>query len=139
MSTLEQAIAVAAQAHAGQVDKAGAPYILHPLRVMLRCTAPETRIVAVLHDVVEDTDVMIDHLRAEGFSECVLAGLDAVTKRVGEGYMDFIARAAADPIGRQVKVADLLDNSDMTRITNPTAKDLERVEKYRIALAVLAG
>lgn len=139
MSTLERAIAIAAKAHAGQVDKAGAPYILHPLRVMLRCSTPEARIVAVLHDLVEDTDTTIEDLRAEGFSEAVLAGLAAVTKRTGESYMDFVSRAALDPIGRLVKVADLLDNSDMSRISSPTAKDLERVEKYRLALAVLQG
>lgn len=138
MSTLERAIAIAAKAHAGQVDKAGAPYMLHPLRVMLRLESADARIVGVLHDVVEDSDTTLEDLRAEGFSEAVLAGLEAVTKRLGEGYMDFVRRAAADPIGRLVKVADLVDNSDLSRISNPTAKDLDRAERYRAALAVLA-
>ena len=139
MSTLERAIAIAARAHAGQVDKAGAPYVLHPLRVMLRLDSPDARIVGVLHDVVEDTDVTFEHLRAEGFAEAVLAGLAAVTRRAGEGYMDFVARAARHPIGRLVKIADLQDNSDLSRISSPTAKDRERLEKYRLALKLLQG
>jgi (p)ppGpp synthase/HD superfamily hydrolase len=137
MSTLERAIAIAAAAHAGQVDKSGAPYILHPLRVMLRLQTDEERIVAVLHDVVEDCDWSIDDLRAEGFSPAVLRGIDSVTKREGEDYDAFVARAAADPIGRRVKLADLHDNSDPTRIANPTDRDRARLEKYQRAIRFL--
>ena len=138
MSTLERAIAIAAEAHAGVADKGGAPYILHPFRVLFRVTTPEQRIVAVLHDVVEDSDWTIEALRAEGFSEAILAALESVTRRGGESYEDFVARAAADPIGRVVKRADLEDNSDLSRISSPTEKDLTRVEKYRRALAQLS-
>jgi (p)ppGpp synthase/HD superfamily hydrolase len=137
MATLERAIAIAAKAHEGQKDKAGAPYILHPLRVMLRCKTPEERMAAVLHDTVEDTDVTFDFLRQEGFSEAVLKGIDAVTKREGESYDDFVQRSAADPVGRAVKLADLADNSDLARIANPTQKDHDRVEKYRKAIATI--
>jgi (p)ppGpp synthase/HD superfamily hydrolase len=81
--TLERAIAIAATAHAGQVDKGGAPYILHPLKVMLRMSTLEQRIVAVLHDVVEDCGVSLDDLREEGFSEEVLSAIESVTKVPG--------------------------------------------------------
>ena len=108
MSTLERAVAIAAEAHAGQVDKAGAPYLLHPLRVMLALTSNEERIVAVLHDVCEDCPGWsFERLRSEGFSDRILAALDSVTKREGEAYSDFVGRAAANAIGRNVKLADL--------------------------------
>ena len=137
MSTLERAIAIAAEAHAGQHDKSGAPYILHPLRVMLGMQTEEERIVAVLHDVVEDCDWSLDGLRAEGFSSAVLRAIDSVTKRKGEDYEAFVARAAADPIGRRVKLADLKDNSDPARIANPTDRDRARQEKYQRAIRFL--
>ncbi len=138
MSTLERAIALAAEAHAGQVDKAGAPYILHPLRMMLALREADERIVAVLHDVCEDCPGWdFARLRGEGFSERVVRALDAVTKRNGESYEDFVRRAAADPVGRAVKLADLHDNCDLSRIAAPTARDLARVEKYRRAIAAI--
>ena len=135
--TLERAIAIAATAHAGQVDKGGAPYILHPLKVMLRMTTLEERIVAVLHDVVEDCEINLDDLRKEGFSEEVLTAIQSVTKVPGESYEDFVERAAQNPIGRVVKLADLEENSDLSRIASPSWDDLERVEKYRRAIARL--
>ncbi|HUP49155.1 MAG TPA: HD domain-containing protein, partial [Thermoanaerobaculia bacterium] len=124
-------------AHAGQVDKAGEPYILHPLRVMLKLTSDEERIVGVLHDVVEDTDWTIERLRAESFSEQVLRAIQSVTHRDGEPYDEFVRRAAMDPIGRRVKIADLDDNLDLSRITNVTDRDRARAEKYRTALQIL--
>ena len=135
--TLERAIAIAATAHAGQVDKGGAPYILHPLKVMLRMTTLEERIVAVLHDVVEDCDISLDDLRKEGFSEEVLTAIQSVTKVPGESYEDFVERAAQNPIGRVVKLADLEENSDLSRIASPSWEDLERIEKYRRAIGRL--
>ncbi len=135
--TLERAIAIAATAHAGQVDKGGAPYILHPLKVMLRMSSLEERIVAVLHDVVEDCGISLDDLRKEGFSEEVLSAVESVTKVPGESYEDFVERAAQNPIGRVVKLADLEENSDLSRIASPSWEDLERVEKYRRAIGRL--
>ena len=135
MSTLERAISIAARAHEGQVDKAGAPYVLHPLRVMLHVSTVEERIVAVLHDVVEDSAVTFDDLRREGFSEIVLEALASVTKKDGEAYDDFVARAAANPIGRRVKLTDLQDNCDLSRIAHPEARDYERIAKYQRAIA----
>ncbi|MFN7989769.1 MAG: HD domain-containing protein [Thermoanaerobaculia bacterium] len=137
MSTLERAIAIAAEAHSGEVDKAGQPYILHPLRVMLRLATPEERIVAVLHDVLEDTTITREELRAEGFGEAVIEALDSVTKRVGEDYEPFVRRAAGNPIGRRVKLADLADNTDRSRLPNPTSEDEARFAKYERAMEVI--
>ena len=139
MSTLERAIALAAIAHEGQIDKAGAPYILHVLRVMLRLTTPEERMAAALHDVVEDCGWTLDRLRAEGFSEEVIAGIDAVTRRDSESYEEFVLRAKAHPIGRRVKMADLEDNSDVTRLSEITERDQARLDKYRRAMDMLAN
>ena len=135
--TLERAIAIAAQAHEGQVDKAGAPYVLHPLRMMLAVKTPEARMAAVLHDVVEDTQVTLEQLRAEGFSDAVVEAVEALTKREGEDYEAFIRRVAPNPIAREVKLADLKDNSDLSRIAEPTERDRERIKKYRQAIATL--
>ena len=135
--TLERAIEIAARTHAGQTDKGGAPYILHPLRVMLRVAPGAQQIVAVLHDVVEDSDVTFEDLERDGFSAEVVKGLRAVTKIKGESYEDFVARAALDPVGKAVKLADLMENSDLSRIAEPSRKDLERVEKYGRAIAYL--
>ena len=137
--TLERALEIAAITHAGQTDKGGAPYILHPLRVMLRVAPGAQQIVAVLHDVVEDSDgnVTFDDLAREGFSQEVIDGVRAVTKIEGEPYEDFIARAALNPVGKAVKLADLAENSDLSRIDRPTQKDLERGEKYRRAIQQL--
>lgn len=137
MSTLERAIAIAANAHEGQVDKAGAPYILHPLRMMLRLSTTDERIAAVLHDVVEDCGISLDMLRIEGFSERVIEAIDSVTRRPDESYDSFVLRAASNPIGRRVKLVDLQDNSDLSRIANPTIHDYERVEKYGRAIRTI--
>lgn len=139
MSTLERAIVIAATAHAGQTDKAGAPYILHPLRLMLSMQSEQERIVAVLHDVVEDSDGdwTPEALRAEGFSREVVDAVVSVTRTEGESYEDFVARAATNSIGRRVKLADLRDNCDLSRIAAPTANDVKRVEKYRRAIALI--
>lgn len=137
MSTLERAIALAATAHAGQVDKAGAPYILHVLRVMLRLETAEERMAGVLHDVVEDTALTLDDLRSEGFPEAVVRAVESVTKREGESYEEFVERAKADPVARNVKLADLADNSDRSRLREIGPKEEARLEKYRRAIAQL--
>lgn len=136
-AALERAIAIAAEAHAGQVDKGGAPYILHPLRVMLAVSEPDERIVAVLHDVVEDSDWTFEGLAQAGFSATVIKALKALTKVEGEAYEAFIQRAKANRIARRVKLADIADNSDLSRIAQPTTEDHWRIEKYRRAAAAL--
>jgi (p)ppGpp synthase/HD superfamily hydrolase len=133
MPTLEDAIVLAVDAHKGQMDKSGKPYILHPLQVMFRCEREAERIVAVLHDVVEDTGRTFDDLRKLGYSEEVVAALDCVTKREGESYEDFVERAAVNPIARRVKIADLEENMDVRRLPGFNAKDLERMGKYLTA------
>jgi (p)ppGpp synthase/HD superfamily hydrolase len=143
MSTLERAVVIAAEGHAGMTDKAGAPYILHPLRVMLAMTSRNDQIVGVLHDVVEDCGGedrggwTLDKIRDEGFSAEVVEALDSVTKREDEDYCSFVRRAAANPIGRRIKMADLKDNSDLTRIREPQQRDLDRIEKYRDAINII--
>jgi (p)ppGpp synthase/HD superfamily hydrolase len=138
MSTLERAIVIAAEGHHGVKDKGGAPYILHPLRMMLSLSSPDERIVAVLHDVCEDCPGWtFDRMRTEGFSDHIIAALDSVTNREGECYEAFARRAAANPIGRHVKLADLHDNCDLSRITAPTERDYQRIEKYRRAIALI--
>lgn len=130
---LNKAIEIATCAHTGQVDKAGAPYILHPLRVMLTRDNEIERICAILHDVIEDTDITFADLRNEGFSEEVITVLDCLTKRDGEAYDDFIDRVLINETACRVKLADLCDNMDLSRIENPTEKDKERLEKYKKA------
>ena len=133
---LNKAIEIAAKTHSGQVDKGGKPYILHPLRVLLNFCESESesvKICAVLHDVVEDTDITLDDLRIEGFSEEVITALDCLTKRDNENYEDFISRVLTNEIACKVKNGDLADNMNLTRIPNPTDKDRERIKKYREA------
>lgn len=138
MGNLRRAIEIAVAAHDGQIEKSDAPYILHPLRVMLCMRTEDERIVAVLHDVVEDSrDWSLERLRAEGFPDHIVRAVDAVTKRKGEAYGDFVLRAGLDPIGRSVKLADLEDNCDLGRIKEPTEKDHARIEKYRCAIETL--
>lgn len=138
MSTVERALAIAREAHHGQVDKAGAPYLGHPVRVAQACVSADAKMVALLHDVVEDCDGWsFERLRAEGFSETVIAGIESVTKRDGEAYDDFVRRAAGNALGREVKLADMADNMDLSRIAQPTQKDIDRIAKYRRATALL--
>ena len=130
MATLEKAIAIAATAHEGQKDKAGTSYILHPIRLMLKMETEAERIVAVLHDVVEDSELTLDALRQYGFSETVVEAVDSVTSRAGETYEAFIDRARQNPIGRKVKIADLEDNMNLMRMHTLADKDIKRLRRY---------
>ena len=139
MSDLNRAITIALAAHAGHVDKGGHPYIMHPIRVMLAVESEEARIVAVLHDVLEDCPDHVEMVKQAGFSPKILEALDALTKRSLEPCGDFILRVGRDPLATQVKLADMRDNSDLSRIPNPTDKDRERVAKYEKYVAILAA
>jgi (p)ppGpp synthase/HD superfamily hydrolase len=139
MATLERAIAIAAEAHAGQVDKAGQPYILHPLRVMFRMNSTTERMAAVLHDVVEDSAVTLEALKAEGFPPEVVSAVDALTKRQGESRLDAAHRAKMDPMARLVKLADNAENMDLSRIPEPTERDYARLEEYKLVRSILLG
>ena len=134
---LHDAIQIAAEARRGQDSKNLEPYVLHPIRVMLALSDPDDMIVGVLHDVVEDTDVSLADLRARGFSEAVLAGVEAMTKRPGESYDAFIERCKANPIARRVKLADIADNMNLERIPELSDSDWERYQRYRTARATL--
>lgn len=132
--SLEQTLRFALDKHEGVLDKGGAPYILHPIRVMLRVKTDTQRHIALLHDVLEDCGVTPDELRALGYDEHIVVCLDALTKRKGESYDDFITRVlAAHEDARRVKAADIEDNRDLSRIPKPTAKDYARLEKYEKA------
>lgn len=134
---LEKALVIATKAHERQKDKAGVPYILHPMRVSNRCRTDEERIVAILHDTIEDTDVTPDYLLSEGFPKNIVEAVLSVTRNEGESYEDFVIRSKQNPIGRQVKIHDLEDNMDITRIRQLTEKDLKRLNKYLRAYRVL--
>lgn len=131
MATLEQAISLAAKQHEGQVDKANAPYILHPLRVMLNVPTIEHKIVAVLHDILEDTETTIEDLYQFGFQEHIIDAIVALTKKQGETRLEAAQRARQNPIARVVKLADINDNMDLSRIQSPTIKDFERLKEYQ--------
>ncbi|MGI6253461.1 MAG: hypothetical protein ACOYJV_08500 [Aminivibrio sp.] len=137
MATLDRAIEIAAKAHEGQFDKGGIPYICHSLRVMGRVPGEDMKIAAVLHDVVEDTSLTLDDLRAEGFSERVVEAVDSLTRRRGEDYSHFIMRAASNLIGINVKMADLFENCDLSRIPKPGPEDFERLRKYQGAIRTI--
>ena len=130
---LEKAINLAKTHHAGVFDKGGHPYIEHPLRLMENMDTNIEKMVAVMHDLVEDTHITIAYLRSAGFSEKVLSALDCVTNRDNEDYESFIERIAQNPLATKVKLADLEDNMDLTRLSDVTEKDLDRVEKYKRA------
>jgi len=138
-NVLEAAIKIAVEAHSGQLDKAGQPYVLHPLKVMLSLNNEKDRVVGVLHDVIEDTNITYEYLKANGFEgeTEILEALESVTKKEEETYEEFIDRVALNSIGKRVKLADLQDNMDLSRITNPTTKDFERLKKYEKAKARL--
>jgi hypothetical protein len=137
MPTLEDALLLALTAHRGQRDKAGAPYVLHALRVMLRMPDEPSMMAAVLHDVVEDSAWTLDDLRQAGYPDAVVTAVDHLTRRPGEPYDGFIRRAAGDPLARRVKRADLEDNMDVRRIRRLTPHDLDRLQRYRDAWALL--
>ena len=129
-ATVEDAVSIAARAHRGQKDKAGAPYLLHPLRMMLRMDTEAAMMAAVLHDVVEDTEWTLERLREAGFSDEVLEAVDCLTHREGESYEQFVERAASNPVARRVKLADLEDNMDLRRLPAVGERDLDRLDRY---------
>ncbi len=130
MPSLEEAIILAANAHRGQKDKAGAPYILHPLRLMMQMKSETERIVAVLHDLIEDTACSLEELSKAGYSQEILDALDCLTRRHDETYSAFIDRVKENPLAVKVKLADLEDNLNIKRFKNIAEKDLLRLNRY---------
>ncbi|MFE2754151.1 HD domain-containing protein [Actinosynnema sp. NPDC059335] len=136
--TVDDAIRIARAAHEGQVDKSGRPYIDHPLRVMGRVSGEHARMAAVLHDVVEDTDVTAEDLRAAGCPPEVVATVLALSHRDGESQEDYLARVRTDPVAVAVKRADIADNTSPPRLAllDPATRDRLRA-KYARALDLL--
>ena len=132
-----RAVMIAAEAHLGQFDEGGAPYVMHPLRLMHLADGQDAQITAVLHDTVEDSDWTLARLEREGFGPRIIAALDALTRRAGESYDDFIERVAQDPLARRVKLLDLEDNANLERIDTPTERDRARVARYKRAIVRL--
>ena len=134
MALLDKAIRTAAKAHKGQVDKSKVTYMLHPLRLMAKMETVTEKIVAVLHDVIEDNKkYSLKKLKKKGFPAEVIEALDCLTKRKGELYEPFIGRVKKNKLATKVKIADLEDNMDTRRLPKLTGKDLERLAKYHRA------
>lgn len=134
---LELAIKVATEAHKNQKDKGGNPYIEHPKAVAARVDNLEHKIVAYLHDVVEDTEITLDDLAEMGFTYRIVNSVRLLTKTDKLTYEEFLKRLKADDNARHVKIADLKHNMDISRIPEPTEKDHKRIEKYKRSLEFL--
>lgn len=129
---LSKMLVLATNAHAGQYDKGGKPYILHPLKVMhyLRSEDEELQCIALGHDVIEDTDVTFAQLREDGFSDRVIEGIRCLTKQQGETYEEYKEKVFSNQDAMRVKMADLRHNTDIRRLKGATEKDLIRTQKY---------
>lgn len=134
---LHWCINLAKEKHRHQRDKGGHPYIFHPIRVARRCKTIEEKTVAIMHDLIEDTDVTPEFLIAHGIPSDIVEAVKALTRNAGEEYMDFVERCSKNSIARCVKIADLTDNLDLSRLKSISDNDLQRVEKYKRALAIL--
>ena len=130
---IEKALRIALEAHENQTDRYGAPYILHPLRAMMKVTDETEKIVAILHDVIEDSSWTGEMLLQEGFEPLVVSSIEALSKTPGEDYMDYIHRTTLNSVTIQVKLADLSDNMDLTRCPELTPDDLQRFNRYKHA------
>ena len=132
----KKAMIIAYNAHHGQVDKSGVPYIFHPIHVAEQMETQEECIVALLHDTVEDTNITFEVLEKE-FSATVIEALKLLTHDESIDYFDYVRKLKNNPIAKKVKLADLYHNSDITRMENPTEKDWKRKEKYHKAILIL--
>lgn len=137
MSNLDTAIALATEQHAGQVDKAGQAYIQHPLKVMAKLQDEDARIVAVLHDILEDTSTTAVQLRQLGFAKHLIVAIEALTKSEGEHRFQAMQRTARNALACQVKLADLSDNMDLSRLPSITEKDQQRLQQYQVVFEYL--
>lgn len=127
------ALELAVEKHKNQTDKAGNPYILHPLHVMENVNSKEGKIVAILHDIIEDTDVTEDYLLKIGLSKRIVDAVVALTRSKDIDYQEYIKNLGSNPLAKEVKLADLEHNMDLKRLPTLEEKDLERNRKYQIA------
>ena len=132
-----KALLYAAKKHKGQKDKGGKPYIFHPLYVSLHCKGHEERIVGLLHDVIEDTDASAEDLTKAGFSRKIIDAVLLLSKPDSEDYLEYIKRIKGNHIAAEVKRNDLAHNMNLKRLKTVTAKDHQRVQKYKQALLLL--
>lgn len=139
MSDLNDAIILAAETHKGQTDKAGENYVLHPLRLMMRCETEMEMMTAVLHDVVEDSDLTIEDLRGKGFPDEVVEAVDHLSQRKRESYEKFIERCRQNPLARRIKILDLEDNLNLARLKKWTFGSGIRCKMYLEAYNSLMG
>lgn len=133
MDIIEKSLAIALKAYAGQKDKAGKAYILHPLRIMSKMASEYEMSVALLHDVIEDSDYSAEDLLAEGIPHEVVEAVTLLTKIDGETYDQFIDRVIGNALASKIKLADIEDNINLLRLESVREKDLERVAKYHKA------
>ena len=134
----KKAIKLCFEAHAGQVDKSGLPYVHHPLHLAEQMSDEDTTVVALLHDVVEDTRYTLEELEAMDFGPDIIEAIRVMTHDDSVPYMDYVREIAGNPIARQVKLADLAHNSDLTRLDHePTEQDMARYRKYQEARKIL--
>ncbi len=133
----KQAMKLCYEAHQGQVDKSGIPYVFHPIHVAEQMSDEATTIVALLHDVVEDTDYTLDDLTRMGFDDTVTDALALLTHKKGVPYLEYVAKLKNNPIARAVKLADLRHNSDLSRLDEMDEKAKSRLEKYKAAIELL--
>ena len=133
----KKALKLCFEAHKEQIDKSGMPYAFHPFHLAEQMQDEESTIVALLHDVVEDTDYTLDDLSKMGFDDSVLTAINLMTHEDGVPYMDYVEQIKTNPIAKTVKLADLRHNSDMTRLEVVTPRDQERAEKYLAAIKLL--
>lgn len=133
----KKALKLCFEAHKDQVDKSGIPYVFHPFHLAEQMPDELTTIVALLHDVVEDTPYTLDDLREMGFPAEALDAIKLMTHNESLPYMEYIEQIKKNPIARTVKLADLRHNSDLTRLDTVSEKDRERVEKYKTAIRLL--
>lgn len=133
----EKAMSIAIKAHEGQKDKAGAPYLLHVLRVMMSVEKMDEKTVALLHDVVEDSETSIEELTKAGFPKKILKAVELLTKTDKKPYEDYIQEIKNNDLARAVKLADLKDNMNITRLKKVTEGDKLRIKKYKAAYNLL--
>ena len=143
MNTAEQsmvdlALSIARQAHEGQLDKAGVDYIEHPIYVASQVDTEEEKAVALLHDVIEDSPFTAEELLLAGLLETVVTAVQILSKKKGQDYQTYLENVKSNPLARVVKLADLKHNSDLSRLSSVTDKDLERLEKYKKAIDYLS-
>ena len=134
---LKLAYSIACRVHTGQYDKGGQEYIRHPIAVANLLESDNEKIVAYLHDVVEDADTTLENLQEFGFEPDIIDAIDCITKRKSESYNNYLERVRGNKLATRVKIADLTHNSDISRIPKPTDEDFARVQKYKESLKVL--